>query len=82
MSDEEISVVQEKITDNPFVKLQQNFSSYYKIHKETANSSEYIAPKQLHLPRNAFGKKVNIFTSKQFVIICESSGLRHDNLFL
>jgi hypothetical protein len=57
MSDEEISVVQEKIKDNPFVKLQQNFSSYYKIHKETANSSEYIAPLQLQLPRNVFGKE-------------------------
>jgi hypothetical protein len=57
MSDDEISVVQEKIKDNPFVKLQQNFSSYYKIHKETANSSENIAPVQLHLPRYVFGKE-------------------------
>jgi hypothetical protein len=43
--------------DNPFVKLQENFSSYYKINKETENSPHYIAPIQFKLPRNAGGKE-------------------------
>ncbi len=67
--DDEISVVQEKIKDNPFVKLQQNFSSYYKIHKETANSSENIAPVQLHLPRNVFGTECPL----QYVSVVNTS---------
>jgi hypothetical protein len=44
---EEISVVEEKMKDNPFVKLQQHFSSYHKINKDTVNSREYINPVQL-----------------------------------
>ena len=57
MSGEEIAVLEEKLKDNPFVKLQENFSSYYKINKETENSGHYISPAQHKLPRNAAGKE-------------------------
>jgi hypothetical protein len=57
MSAEDIATLQEKMWDNPFVKLQENFSSYYKINKETENSPHYIAPIQFKLPRNAAGKE-------------------------
>ncbi len=57
MSGDEIAIAQEKIKYNPFVKLQHNFSSYYKINKETENSAEYIAHVQLHLPRTVVGKE-------------------------
>jgi hypothetical protein len=57
MSPEDIAVLEEKMLDNPFVKLQENFSSYYKISKETENSPHYIAPIQFKLPRNAAGKE-------------------------
>jgi hypothetical protein len=57
MSPEDIAVLEEKMRDNPFVKLQENFSSYYKISKETENSPHYIAPIQFKLPRNAAGKE-------------------------
>jgi hypothetical protein len=43
--------------DNPFVQLQEHFSSYYKINKETENSPHYITPIQFKLPRNAAGKE-------------------------
>jgi hypothetical protein len=54
---EEISVVEEKMKDNPFVKLQQHFSSYYKINKDTENSHKYINPVQFYLPWNSAGKE-------------------------
>jgi hypothetical protein len=57
MSGEEIAILEEKMRDNPFVKLQENFSSYYKINKETENSHHYIHPIQFKLPRNAAGKE-------------------------
>jgi hypothetical protein len=57
MTAEQIAVVEEKMKDNPFVQLQQHFSSYYKINKDTENSAEYINPVQFHLPRNLAGKK-------------------------
>ena len=54
---EEIAVLEEKMKENPFVKLQENFSSYYKINKETENSPHYITPIQFKLPQNAAGKE-------------------------
>jgi len=57
MSREEISVLEDKMKENPFVQLQDNFSSYYKINKETENSPHYISPIQLKLPRNVAGKE-------------------------
>jgi len=57
MSGEDIAALQEKMRDNPFVQLQEHFSSYYKINKETENSPHYITPIQFKLPRNAAGKE-------------------------
>jgi len=57
MGVKEVSVIEEKMKDNPFVKLQENFSSYYKINKETENSPHYIAPVQFKLPPNSSGKE-------------------------
>jgi hypothetical protein len=57
MSIEEISVVEEKMKDNPFVKLQQHFSIYYKIIEDTENSLKYINPVQFYLPWNSAGKE-------------------------
>jgi len=68
MSSEEISVLEEKMKDNPFVRFQQHFSSYYKINKDTENSREYINPVQLLLPRNAAGKECPF----QYVSIVET----------
>jgi hypothetical protein len=56
-SREEISVLEEKMKDNPFVKLQEHYSSYYRINKETESSPHYIAPIQYKLRRNAAGKE-------------------------
>ena len=57
MSGEDIAALQKKMRDNPFVQLQEHFSSYYKINKETENSPHYITPIQFKLPRNAAGKE-------------------------
>jgi hypothetical protein len=57
MSEEDIGVLEEKMRDNPFVKLQENFSSYYKINKESESSPHYIQPIQFKLPRNSVGKE-------------------------
>jgi hypothetical protein len=56
VSSEEISVLQEKMKSNPFVDLQEQYSSYYKINKQTENSPHYIAPREVKLPPNAAGK--------------------------
>jgi hypothetical protein len=57
MSAEELAVLEQKMKDNPFVSLQENFSSYYKINKEVENSPYYISPIQFKLPPNAAGKE-------------------------
>jgi hypothetical protein len=57
MRGEDIAQLEEKMRDNPFVKLQDHFSSYYKINKETENSPHYISPVQYKLPRNPAGKE-------------------------
>jgi hypothetical protein len=57
MSAVDIAVIEDKMKDNPFVALQEHFSSYYKINKETENSANYITPIQFKLPSNAAGKE-------------------------
>jgi cell division protein FtsI/penicillin-binding protein 2 len=57
MSAEEVAALQEKMKDNPFVSLQEHFSSYYKINKDTESSAHYISPIQYKLPLNAAGKE-------------------------
>jgi hypothetical protein len=52
----EIDVLLEKMKANPFVLLQEQYSSYYKINKQTENSANYIAPREMKLPPNARGK--------------------------
>jgi len=54
---EEIAVLQEKMKANPFVSLQEHYSSYYKISKQTENSPHYVTPREFKLPPNAQGKK-------------------------
>jgi hypothetical protein len=70
MRGEDIAALQEKMRDNPFVKLQEHFSSYYKINKETENSPHYITPLQFKLPRNEAGKECPF----QYVPIIETLG--------
>ena len=41
---------------NPFVDLQEEFSSYHKINKQMEGSRHYIAPREIKLPPNASGK--------------------------
>jgi hypothetical protein len=68
MGADDIAVLQEKMEDNPFVSLQEHFSSYYKINKQTENSPFYITPQELKLPPNERGK-VSTF---QYVPITET----------
>ena len=50
MSQENIAAVQAKMKVNPFVTLQEEYSSYYKINKKVQNSDYYIAPQEIRLP--------------------------------
>ncbi len=68
MSVEEITVLQEKMKNNPFVSLGEQYSSYYKINKQTQNSPHYVAPIELCLPPNEQGD-VSTF---QYVPIIET----------
>jgi|JFJP01.1.fsa_nt_gi hypothetical protein len=57
MSEEEKKIIAQKMANNPFIQLQQNFSSYFKINKEMESSPHFIPPLQFKLPRNANGKE-------------------------
>jgi len=57
MTVENIAEVEEKMRDNPFVQLQEHFSSYYKINKEAESSPHYISPIQYKLSLNSAGKE-------------------------
>jgi hypothetical protein len=70
MNVEEIAVIAEKMKDNPYVSLQEHFSSYYKINKETEKSPHYISPIQFKLPPNSAGKECPF----QYVSIIETVG--------
>ncbi len=65
---QEISALQDKMKANPFVDLQAQYSSYYKINKQTLNSPHYIAPREIKLPPTSAGK---VFTF-QYVPIVET----------
>jgi hypothetical protein len=41
---------------NPFVTMQEEYSSYYKINKVAQNSTHYIAPQEVKLPPDSKGK--------------------------
>lgn len=41
--------------NNPFVSLQEEFNSFYKINKHTQDSIHYIAPKEIKLPPDSMG---------------------------
>lgn len=72
LSEENIAGLQTKMKHNPFVSLQENFSSFYKINKETTeNSPHYISPVQYKLPLNAAGKECPF----QYVPIIETLSL-------
>jgi hypothetical protein len=43
------------VTDNPFLRLHDEFSSSYKISKFVKNSGKYIAPTEVKLPPNSEG---------------------------
>jgi hypothetical protein len=53
---------------NPFVSLHQEYSSYYKINKQTRNSHHYIAPREIKLPPTSRGK----IATFQYVPIAET----------
>jgi hypothetical protein len=65
---EEIAALQEKMKLNPFVTLQEEYSTYYKINKQTKNSAHYIAPSEIKLPPNSQGK----ISTFQYVPIAET----------
>jgi hypothetical protein len=56
VNEEHISTLQEKMKTNPFVSMQEEYSSYYKINKVVQNSTHYIAPQEIKLPPDSKGK--------------------------
>jgi hypothetical protein len=54
-----VESLQEKLKLNPFVSLQNDFSSYFRIEKhiQTSTAFKYIHPVEVKLPADAQGKK-------------------------
>lgn len=68
VSETDIAALQEKMKANPFVSLQEEYSSYYKINKRTEESSLYIAPREIKLPPNTAGK----ISTFQYIPVAET----------
>jgi hypothetical protein len=67
VSAEDISAVKDKMNQNPFVTLGEEFSSYYKINKQAQNSPHYIPPRECKLLPNQHGD----VTTFQYISVIE-----------
>jgi len=54
------------LEDNPFIRLQEELKSYYKIHQHTIKMPTYIAPQEIKLPPNDNGR---IFTFQYVSVV-------------
>lgn len=68
VSDADTAALHEKMKSNPLVSLQQEYSSYYKINKQTQNSDHFISPREIKLPPNSKGK----ISTFQYIPIIET----------